>query len=130
MGRWVDLGVLETLGNILITSVAFIFTAVILGQILLPIIYGIPRAINLVIKGHAKIRCIPIYLISVFLGLALLYLITEHAHNLNTYKDQVDKLILYYFNVDFIFICVIIPSNYSYLSTSCKPVGNVNIWDN
>jgi hypothetical protein len=69
------LDVLETLGNILISSVALLFAVVISGQILLPIIYGLPRAINLVIKGHARIVCIPLYLISVFIGLALLYLI-------------------------------------------------------
>ena len=66
---------METLSFILISSVAFVFAVLISAQILLPIIYGLPRAINLVIKGHAKIVCIPFYLISVFLGLALLYLI-------------------------------------------------------
>ncbi|MBL7013583.1 MAG: hypothetical protein ISR83_04120 [Candidatus Marinimicrobia bacterium] len=63
------------IGNILLSSIAFIFGLVWPANILLPIFYGIPKALKLVNKGYVKPICIFYYLISPIIGLLVIFII-------------------------------------------------------
>ena len=64
---------MEIIINILFTSFVCISGAVMSAYILLPFIYGIPRALVLVFKGFVKPTCLFHYLISASIGLLIVY---------------------------------------------------------